>query len=1035
MKPKRIELEGFTAYRKRTVIDFEEADLFVIVGATGSGKSSIIDAMIFALYGSVPRFDDQKLVQPVISQGMNEARVCCHFALDGNDYAATRIVRRSASDPSKASTKEARLESGGEVIASGAPEVTQAVVDRLGLTFDQFTRCVVLPQGAFARFLHDKPKARQDLLNRLLGLDLYERLAGRARDAERDARAGAEAYQTQAAGLAEYTATREQEAEALSKSVAALAARFRTERASIEAVAREAETLDRDADEDEADRKRLAGVAMPPKVTALADRRAKIEQEKASASAAVDLARNEVKASEDRRHALGELAPLVRLQDLLGQLAEKRGRVDTERWRLDQATEAAERHEAALRESREQRGRLGDIEPLLRRHNLLRQLAGTRKDLATATESREAAQQDMDEARAARANADDAVRALGDVDGLIGLRDLFIQLQKRQDHLIGAAANLAHARECAEQARHESTDAEQAEREARGTLDRMRAEHYAHALRMKLRPGEPCPVCDQEVTAPPAAQAPEGLQNAKHALTAATKRRTEAASAHSRADAAAAVAEKAHTDLLQEIERTRKQTAESGAESRAEVDGRIEAARSAREDAARAGNRHASAQSTLDARRDEQQSLERKTAELERQLGEAWTGRAPSEAEIEERIEAIREADARLEEARGPYEATKRELEVIQTGHDALVDEVARLEAQTSGAPPPAEVATEIAAIHSLEEQLKQTREEQRTAETRLERCSRERDVLADEEEGLWQRLDAMRVSVIRHDPPEPDRQAGLGSSWQAMTVWAEKTAADLQERVAAARERAARLVAQRRQRLTEYLTALAELGLEVKSEPDATGETGIGERLAASTVQAKTALDTVCEKRREREALEERLDDARKREAVASRLATLLGARAFQRWRLTGAFAQLVAGASRWLRDLSDAGYSLTHTPKMGFEVIDHANADEQRSVRTLSGGETFLASLSLALALADQAADLASTGAARLESMFLDEGFGSLDPETLDTVAAALEELGATGRTLGIVTHVPALAERVPVQFRVTKDAATARVERVAS
>ena len=79
MKPKRIELEGFTAYRKRTVIDFEDTDLFVIVGPTGSGKSSLIDAMIFALYGSVPRFDDQKLVQPVISQGKIEARVLLSF--------------------------------------------------------------------------------------------------------------------------------------------------------------------------------------------------------------------------------------------------------------------------------------------------------------------------------------------------------------------------------------------------------------------------------------------------------------------------------------------------------------------------------------------------------------------------------------------------------------------------------------------------------------------------------------------------------------------------------------------------------------------------------------------------------------------------------------------------------------------------------------------------------------------------------------------------------------------------------------------
>ena len=152
MKPKRIELEGFTAYRKRTVIDFKEADLFVIVGATGSGKSSIIDAMIFALYGSVPRFDDQKLVQPVISQGRNEARVCYHFTLDREDYSVTRVVRRIASDPGKASTKEARLESRGDVIASGASEVTQAVIERIGLTFDQFTRCVVLPTGGIRAF-------------------------------------------------------------------------------------------------------------------------------------------------------------------------------------------------------------------------------------------------------------------------------------------------------------------------------------------------------------------------------------------------------------------------------------------------------------------------------------------------------------------------------------------------------------------------------------------------------------------------------------------------------------------------------------------------------------------------------------------------------------------------------------------------------------------------------------------------------------------------------------------------------------------
>ena len=113
-------------------------------------------------------------------------------------------------------------------------------------------------------------------------------------------------------------------------------------------------------------------------------------------------------------------------------------------------------------------------------------------------------------------------------------------------------------------------------------------------------------------------------------------------------------------------------------------------------------------------------------------------------------------------------------------------------------------------------------------------------------------------------------------------------------------------------------------------------------------------------------------------------------------------------------------------------FAVIDHSDADSIRSVRTLSGGETFQASLALALALADQLAGMA--GAVRLESMFLDEGFGTLDPESLDTVAATLENLASGDRTVGVVTHVQALAERVPVRFQVRRDSRTSSVTREA-
>ena len=97
-------------------------------------------------------------------------------------------------------------------------------------------------------------------------------------------------------------------------------------------------------------------------------------------------------------------------------------------------------------------------------------------------------------------------------------------------------------------------------------------------------------------------------------------------------------------------------------------------------------------------------------------------------------------------------------------------------------------------------------------------------------------------------------------------------------------------------------------------------------------------------------------------------------------------------------------------------FQVVDRANADESRSVKTLSGGETFLASLALALALSRHVGELAGDGmGAKLESVFIDEGFGTLDPATLDEVIDALERLRADELVVGVISHVPELAQRI--------------------
>jgi exonuclease SbcC len=186
MRPIRLEIKGFSSFRERTEIDFSDAGLFVLFGPTGSGKSSIIDAMIFALYGTVPRLGDNQ-VAPLISKGERVAEVILDFAVGQRKYRAARFLRATSRG---ATTKEARLEqvvsaAGGEKriinMASGARELTGRVESLLGLSCGQFEKAVALPQGAFAAFLQESSGERQRMLVNLLGLELFREIGRRSR--------------------------------------------------------------------------------------------------------------------------------------------------------------------------------------------------------------------------------------------------------------------------------------------------------------------------------------------------------------------------------------------------------------------------------------------------------------------------------------------------------------------------------------------------------------------------------------------------------------------------------------------------------------------------------------------------------------------------------------------------------------------------------------------------------------------------------------------------------------------------------------
>jgi exonuclease SbcC len=288
--------------------------------------------------------------------------------------------------------------------------------------------------------------------------------------------------------------------------------------------------------------------------------------------------------------------------------------------------------------------------------------------------------------------------------------------------------------------------------------------------------------------------------------------------------------------------------------------------------------------------------------------------------------------------------------------------------------------------------------------------------------------LQAGRDRVAAFGPPATDT-TDLVVAWAVLTEW-------IQDQIEAAANRRRAAIEERCAKVNRRATAVSDLrGICVDAiggdDLDAS-VTELGELLTTQRAACSTDLEHFDRRRAALEQLRERISVLTEHARVASHLGRLLRTDGFESWLMEAALDQLAERATTRLFELSEGQYSLA-VDNRDFVVRDHTNADELRSARTLSGGETFLASLSLALAVADATAEMASEDAPRMESVFLDEGFGTLDPYTLDTVATAVEELGATGRFVGIVTHIRELADRMPVRLEVTKTGGAATVERV--
>jgi exonuclease SbcC len=242
--------------------------------------------------------------------------------------------------------------------------------------------------------------------------------------------------------------------------------------------------------------------------------------------------------------------------------------------------------------------------------------------------------------------------------------------------------------------------------------------------------------------------------------------------------------------------------------------------------------------------------------------------------------------------------------------------------------------------------------------------------------------------------------------------------------------------VGEHRQELNTAQRSEVELRAELAKQPllpdpERLGPIGLAERLgqeleearerrtelAAELATVEDRLATAAERLERKRQLSSDLAAQRGQAEIHKQLALDLRSDRFQEYLMTRVQQRLARRASAIIRSVTDGRFDL-HLLDGDYLVADAWAGGELRSARTLSGGESFVASLGLALALSDTLAGNAALGA-----LFLDEGFGTLDRATLESVTTVLESLTSEGRMVGVITHVPELSERLPARLVVTK------------
>ncbi len=911
MRPLNLTLSGFTCFREPTVVSFDDLELFAICGDTGAGKSTLLDAITYALYGQTARLGTRP-GESLFSPDLDKLSVQLTFQMGAETYRVARVSERKGARGPKNETRLEHLNAAVWKQLSESEKLKDAdrkLEEIVGLTYENFTRAVLLPQGAFDRFLHAKPGERTNLLRDLLGLTVTLEMAKRAGETARDAKTRAQATEERLYDYAHATPERRRELKTELGTLTDEHVGLLGARGTLQERVQQLKVLEGLFGEQAGIRRKLEALgAQEPDV-------ARSRQLLAQAVDADNLLPHLNDLEAHRRKEKGLSEQHAQQQTALGAAEKTFAAAET-------ALNDAERGAQKLPDLAARTEGLAEA-----RLNLtdLKEKGGT---LALADEAHEPyTAAAWDAVRARLQQLPTLERARGEVTD--------VQMRRKQAREAQAAteAQLKEAQTALTTLEAQGKRAKTRREGAETAYDDAVRAAPAAALRPHLHVGEACPVCEQTVAVlpPPITGDLDALQ----------KERVEAVADHER---------------LKEVYSEQR-----------------------------------TALKTLEARlNDQAERLER------------------AETDLVRRMEDLATLAAEL----GEDDPARLRAKLTAAGRALLAGLAASILEKTGGRDPDE-------AHKALTRERTQLADALQRAQKTLHRAQLESERLSTEAKGLAERLaettdahaQAERVfaELLSRTPfadPDALRAAALPAARKrALAETIERYAHDLEQVTREDVVLEARLAGQ----------TFQPGALEAARADYTRTETRLGEvqnRLGAlkgETARLEEQLETAKRLRTERAEYE-------KTASLYGTLARDLQVGNFPAYLLERVQAELAQRASDILKTVTEGRYDLFFRGDE-YVVLD-AWTGAERSARTLSGGESFITSLALALALSDTLAGSTSLGA-----LFLDEGFGTLDADTLESVAKVLESLTAHGRMVGVITHVAALTERLPDRLVVRK------------